>query len=520
MPEQTKLKNPLCYCGERFNDFQRENIHKSVCRNNPVKFKDERGHFYCVFHYPNISKVDEFALAYDEKVQNEDYLFYGTWFPFEIDFLNHSFNKYADFIWTTFNFGVSFENAKFLDNCDFSCSKFQKRVSFKEAEFSKIENDTLPTRFHSVTFESVADFEKALFKNETDFSDSKFWIGYFFDKDTEFLKFAINSSFSRAIFSEKVSFEKVRFGKEIETNDSFLFSGTVFEKLANFQKAEFWLSTSFGGANFKKTADFRETFVKNSLSFEETSFEHFAKFSGKENKYSSWGKGSLNFSRVEVEKPDRISFQTLQLKPDAFTDTDVRKFDFTDIEWKPKNFRWDWSRFKDFLSKSEEARSRKSNYKRLEKVYRRFASYAEENNDYDGASKFRFTAFDIQRVNNWHGRQPFNLLWWYKLSSNYGESWLKALIFLILILSVFTVYYHFSYFSICPKNSADLSQCITRTMTWGEAIHQSLMTALLQNVEYRKSNLFWQDLIVILEKILAPIQAALLVLAIRRKFMR
>ncbi len=208
------------------------------------------------------------------------------------------------------------------------------------------------------------------------------------------------------------------------------------------------------------------------------------------------------------------------MKPDSFKDTDPRKFDFTDIEWKPKNFAWDWSRFKDILSRNEEARRRRSSYKRLEKIYRRFASFAEENNDYVGASVFRYTAFDIQRLTKWHGRLPLNLSWWYKLSSNYGEGWKKALIVLLFILVGFSVYFHFAYFNICPKNFVDSSQCVTRTMFWGEAIHQSLMTALLQNVEYRKTIVFWQDLIILLEKILAPIQTALLALAIRRKFMR
>ncbi len=49
---------------------------------------------------------------------------------------------------------------------------------------------------------------------------------------------------------------------------------------------------------------------------------------------------------------------------------------------------------------------------------------------------------------------------------------------------------------------------------------QSLTTATLQNVEYRKPLTFWGELWIILEKIFAPLQAALLALAIRRKFMR
>ncbi len=47
-----------------------------------------------------------------------------------------------------------------------------------------------------------------------------------------------------------------------------------------------------------------------------------------------------------------------------------------------------------------------------------------------------------------------------------------------------------------------------------------LTTATLQNVEYRKPRGVWGELWIILEKIFAPLQAALLALAIRRKFMR
>jgi hypothetical protein len=51
--------------------------------------------------------------------------------------------------------------------------------------------------------------------------------------------------------------------------------------------------------------------------------------------------------------------------------------------------------------------------------------------------------------------------------------------------------------------------------------HQTnLTTATLQNVEYRKPLTVWGELWIILEKIFASLQAALLALAIRRKFMR
>ncbi len=77
-----------------------------------------------------------------------------------------------------------------------------------------------------------------------------------------------------------------------------------------------------------------------------------------------------------------------------------------------KKFWSDWSRFIDILRYEDEVKARRTGYVNLEKTYRRFATYAEENNDYQNASKFRFTAFDIQRITPWYGRLPITLLWW------------------------------------------------------------------------------------------------------------
>lgn len=216
------------------------------------------------------------------------------------------------------------------------------------------------------------------------------------------------------------------FGKKIANGiyNSFSFIETVFENTADFTSCDFWYYMNFSKARFEKNADFRETFFENSLNFDSAKFETFAKFSGKYSNYKSWNKNGFEFSNVEIEKPERIFFQTVQLKPDKFVNTDIRKFDFTDIDWEPKNFWLDWARFKDFRWWRKEARARKSGYISVEKVYRRFANYAEENNDYKSASKFRYTAFDIQRITPWYGRLPITLLWWYKWTSRYGENWL------------------------------------------------------------------------------------------------
>jgi hypothetical protein len=514
MLKRHEISNIVCHCGDAFNEYQKGHIRNRVCRNLPVKYK-HRDKFYCIFHFPSQEKQDEFAVAFSERIEQEDYLFYGTWFPQIVDFSGHTFNKFVDFEWVTFNHEVSFYDAKFLANCQFICAVFKARTSFSKTIFSKNDDDELATNFHSATFENDVDFSSASFKNITDFADAKFLIG---NSSSAHSSTSSYSSFSNSTFEDDANFAGANFG-------SSLFIEAMFEKLADFRGVNFILAANFSQAIFKKTADFRDTRIKSLLTFEGASFEGFAKFSGKDNKHNSWPQGNLNFSSVDIEKPEKISFQIVELKPDSFINTDVRKFDFTDIKWKIKNFAFDWSRFNNILFWKEEAKRRESGYERLEVVYRRLAINAEESAHYRQASKFRFTAFDIQRINRWYGRLPITLLWWYKWTSRYGENWGWAAIVLALVLAASAFVYTKVDFYVCPLDkpiaqSSSAGLCTIRALNKYEASRHSLATATFQNVEYRKPTTGWGETFVILEKIFAPLQAALLALAIRRKFMR
>jgi len=107
---------------------------------------------------------------------------------------------------------------------------------------------------------------------------------------------------------------------------------------------------------------------------------------------------------------------------------------------------------------------------------------------------------------------------------------------LLLILVIFPIIYTQINFQTCSKDrpiAASLAicesideeirkkcTCSTNQITFKDEIVQSLTTATLQTVEYRKPLTVWGEVWIILEKIFAPLQAALLALAIRRKFMR
>lgn len=152
---------------------------------------------------------------------------------------------------------------------------------------------------------------------------------------------------------------------------------------------------------------------------------------------------------------------------------------------------------------------------------RQLAVNAEENSNYEQASNFRQMANESKRLEENNKFKILSLHWWYWLSSFYGESPLRAGLVLAGILLLFAMAFMLTDFQVCPiVKTIPETACHARTLTVWESALQSLATATFQSIEYIKPNSKITTFIIILEKILAPLQVALLALAIRRKFMR
>lgn len=120
-----------------------------------------------------------------------------------------------------------------------------------------------------------------------------------------------------------------------------------------------------------------------------------------------------------------------------------------------------------------------------------------------------------------------------KRSSGYGESWRRATMVLIMLLSIFGFLYatplaKFEYSEKPPKKVESMigNICKYATMKGNkdgfnvcDSVFYSLSVSALQKPEPKPADVFTR-ILVILQTILAPLQAALLALAIRRKFMR
>ena len=242
----------------------------------------------------------------------------------------------------------------------------------------------------------------------------------------------------------------------------------------------------------------------------------------------------LVLQNARIDDPKKISFHTVRLEPSWFINTNATGFVFSDCEWR-------YADGKRLSVKTELENLKKRGFENPNALLMyacwHLADNYEESKSFRKASLFRQMANESRRLETSWYLQPFTLRWWYYLSSRYGESLVKAMIvLLLLILVIFPIIYTQINFQTCSKDRPIATSltvceskdeeirknctCSTDQITFTDAIVQSLTTATLQNVEYRKPLTVWGELWIILEKIFAPLQAALLALAIRRKFMR
>ena len=319
-----------------------------------------------------------------------------------------------------------------------------------------------------------------------------------------------NSFFESAVI-KKGQFAKVQFRNFLsfrgaEFNGHILFVRTVFHGPAEFDDS--FLNEGcdfvFDDSLFESTASFVSAKIKGFLSFD----------GGPDHPVFKDGVSLLDFQHIRIQNPELISFHAVRLRPSWFVNTDPKRFVFTACVWRDKSNK-DISAREEL--KSISARGIASPNKRLTKIGWQLADNFEETKSFATASFFRKLANESKRLEEWRGFKIFSLHWWYSVSSFYGESPGLAFCVLIGILALFVIYYWYALFYVC---SASGGSCLTRALTLGEAIHQSFMTGAFQEVKFRSTLTFQEDLMILLEKIFVSVQAALFALAIRRRFMR
>lgn len=130
------------------------------------------------------------------------------------------------------------------------------------------------------------------------------------------------------------------------------------------------------------------------------------------------------------------------------------------------------------------------------------------------------------RREHWWGVTPLRLGWWYWLASGYGERVLRAFVMLLVVWWGFALIYFGAQCTDSPLSDGQV--CVeweqkegapSPRETFPRSLAYTLNVMTLQKPEPRPASPAAQ-MLVTLCTILGPVQAALLALAIRRKFMR
>lgn len=513
MPDsRTSESEFVCECGE----WMRE-----ACAGEPFyrELEDKR---YCVLHFPSKEKSADFKEALERKTKSRDFNFSGVWFPDEVSFFGFDFSSAADFRsatfseaadfsgatfsalayfrWTTFVAKANFRNTTFRDGVDLRWATFKGDANFIGGAFEA------SAHFSAVTF-NAAEFIAATFSAEADFSFTtfsaiaNFW-GTSFSAGASFIgaSFSAAANFVSATFTVEAYFSHATFGAKAE------FSSAKFGSGASFDSATFSAGAYFGNARFSGAAYFRDAI-----------FGNYVRFAGNEKKQPFGVTSSLDLQFARIEKPDRVSFHTLSLHPHWFINVDSRRFDFINIHWR------NYGKAKEELKLLKRV---PSCHRLLVITCRNLASNAEENDRFRSASQFRLMAMDAERLENWHGLDFRKLNWWYWFASGYGERVLRAFLVLLGIWFVAGLLYTRVGFARWePKLASEVDAVVAKRddvgtpLKFSRALTYSAAVMTFQKPEPRPATTAAQA-IVFLETILGPVQAALLALAIRRKFMR
>jgi uncharacterized protein YjbI with pentapeptide repeats len=500
-PTVSKGEKPQCHIHDNVKDDEVDDVRQSVCVNKLALAEHTDGKHYCLFHLPTTEKdIEKFLEIFNARLESAD-----TEVSKTDDLPDGKLEVALGELSGNFKY-VWFPCAVYLKN-----QVFESYADFRGATFSALAD------FRKVTFSGSAYFNSAAFFADADFSNATFYI---------------YASFNEAAFSADVDFRKATFSASAD------FRNAIFSAYAYFNSADFFADADFGSAKFLETSQifFRKTSFQNLVDFNYSIFSGYAAFEGFGDKrvFIEEGGGNtgavLNMQNARLENPERFSFHRVRLRPSWFVNIDSRKMVFTDITWENLDSTYNNSNVTTEIENLDN-REISGPSRLLEIACRQLAANAEENNRYEEASKFRYMAMETKRLEyRWQGRF-WTLNWWYRLSSGYGEDWKRAVVVLIGVLVLFGVLYAspLSRFDFGEKkDTAAVEQPIAEKTNDPErfqhpglsegAVH-SLYVSALQRPEPKAGDTLTK-FFVILETILGPLQAALLALAIRRKFMR
>jgi len=236
------------------------------------------------------------------------------------------------------------------------------------------------------------------------------------------------------------NFPSIKF--EAEFKSAVYFSWAKFHGEANFSKskffreacfpyAEFFEKASFSNVHFSGVADFFSAKFFGRASFYRAKFSERALFT--ELRKGSKDEPALSFFDVKFDKPEMVKFDGFSFANTSFLQAEVGKIDIGE------NMSWGSDR-KIYDERRADMRSPSRTYDVVATVYRRLRQNLESKMRYTEAGRFFIGEMECKRKNvkiknpilRWIRTNILSALAWYKYMSNYGESYSRVILWILL----------------------------------------------------------------------------------------
>ena len=421
----------------------------------------------------------------------------------------------------TFGGDVDFSACSFMDVSFFRFLAVSGAVSFRAARF---QDDAL---FEQVTFSSSADFSDAVFSKAVDFG--------------------------RAVFEKRTTFRGARFEGPQEYPVSFYRAD--FNEDVSFSGARFSTSPNFNRANFNGNADFQQVEFSGGAEFRDATFVGelslaHVELAGKVKFTETHLLGETEFTDVALAKDAVLVFDRVDLGKISFLDTNLELITFRQVEWAKPAVRLGIGKREDCLWDELRPISEHADrdHYRIAENYQQLVLNYEKKRDYERAAAFYIGEMEMHRKSagdSWsQGRlrplrwvkEIFNVYNVYRLASNYGTSYWQSFGILVVLVLVFSLTFLYSGFQPSKEAAGETPRLIHYNLVsepgdtpaiaskW-LADYREAVLFTLSLVTFQKDRFYepvgWQSRLVLnLAVVIIVSQAALVFLAIRRRFRR
>jgi uncharacterized protein YjbI with pentapeptide repeats len=182
--------------------------------------------------------------------------FHNATFCREARFQRSTFSRIAGFYSATFSESALFDNATFSERVTFDSATFYRGARFENTIFCA------SAGFGSATFSVYVTFTGAIFSGTAWFDSATFSYDASFDSAT----FSYDASFDSAAFSGVAGFQRATFSRRAE------FRSATFSGETRFEDVKFGQPVTFRGAVFRWPADFNGATIQRTVTFDRAQF--------------------------------------------------------------------------------------------------------------------------------------------------------------------------------------------------------------------------------------------------------